>query len=250
MMEHKINFSILRQAVRDPTLKPIDKVVLMDLLLYAGTTDRAFPSEATLAKNQGVTDRYIRDVIVHLKDSGWISWKKNGYSVSNRYNFNQTLYPCSDGAHRNSVSYDSGTQTPLHSGIAVPPIHSQESNQHKGSQAQQLFEETFKTKCTPTEATRLQGLTSSYTEEWVAAAIKEALGKHKPFVTVGLIELILSDWKRDGKPEEKPKLVACGLNGCKHGYIFTGSSYVECNCLLEYKIRVQKWEKSDRRVQF
>jgi hypothetical protein len=48
-----------------------------------GVQGPCYPGEDTLARELGVSERYVRDVLDELRDSGLISWKRTGRS--NRY---------------------------------------------------------------------------------------------------------------------------------------------------------------------
>jgi len=91
-MKYKIRFEKLRDVIRDPSITPLQKCVLLDLLLYAGTSGDAFPSEETLGANAGRSARQVRNCIKELKRRGLINWGRLRYGGPNSYYFNTELY--------------------------------------------------------------------------------------------------------------------------------------------------------------
>ena len=94
MGKFRINQIVLRDKIwRSKGLYPLAaKVILLDLLWYAGNNNSAFPSQQTLARNHGLSSRYVRKMIKLLKKCGCIKSKRSGYSKSNQYYFNPDLY--------------------------------------------------------------------------------------------------------------------------------------------------------------
>lgn len=91
-MAYKIRFEKLRDVIRDSSITPMEKCVLMDLLLYAGTSGDAFPSEDTLGKDLGCSSRHIRNCIKKLKSIGLIDYGRLRYGGPNSYFFSAELY--------------------------------------------------------------------------------------------------------------------------------------------------------------
>ena len=130
----RISFAALRAFMRDPTITPLEKCVLINLLLYGGVTGNPFPSEETLGRDLAVSARHIRKQLGSLYEKGWIrSWKRRGFSLSNKYVLNEELYFPNDDTYRNSNSSQLGNAVPVQSGTTVPPNISQENNHLKNS---------------------------------------------------------------------------------------------------------------------
>lgn len=93
MSQFRINQIALRDLVwRNPIYPLAAKVLLLDLLWYAGNSNSAFPSQKTLGKNHGISSRYVRRMLKLLAENHCIGWKKSGFSKSNHYNFHTDLY--------------------------------------------------------------------------------------------------------------------------------------------------------------
>ncbi len=239
-----INFSKLRELVRSKSLTPLEKCVVVDLILYAGVDKEAFPSENTLGKDFSRSDRQIRNCLAKLKQSGWIkSWTKRGFSKSNLYSINEEIYFRNDNPIRKPDSSQSGSTLPVQSGNEFPPKVSQESNQL--NVVLQLFEKTANRNCEPSDIRRLHNLCEVYSFAWVEDAIKEVSDRNLRFLEVGLIANILKDWKTDGKPPEKPKFTSCNKHGCENGYIFIQgkNSVVVCECKERYDAQLKEWKE-------
>lgn len=135
MEDKKINFQKLREIMRDARLKPLEKCVFVDLLLYAGTNRDAYPSEKTLAEDFNVSDRHIRNVLNQLKNKGLLDWKRRGFSRSNKYDLIREIYFLNDENSKNQlgnhVSFYRGKPFPLQTRTSFPPNVSQERNQLK-----------------------------------------------------------------------------------------------------------------------
>ena len=89
---HNINFSRLREIHRDPAVSRSAKVILVDLLLYAGVDGVSYPSRETLGKNHNLSPRQIETLITELRDKGLVSWIRGGERRSNSYSFDKELY--------------------------------------------------------------------------------------------------------------------------------------------------------------
>lgn len=236
----QINFSKLREAIRDPQLKPIEKAILVDLLMYAGTTGDAFPSEETIANDFGYSDRYIRECLTKLKTSGWlVSWKKRGYSQSNLYKFNKELYFPIGEKSTNQSSPQIGTPVPVQNGAGVPakevPTGSQGS-----SKLQPLYEKGLGRPLSGIELQRLVDLCNSYDEQWVRDAIELAIHRGKKEFNTSYLRFILEDWKKLGKAPPKPLFTACNIPPCKNGHAYINGYFREHACLTKYKQEIRE----------
>jgi hypothetical protein len=84
------------------------------LTKYAGQDDYCFPSQKTLAKDLGVSSRYIRTLLNELLKNKLISKKRTGFNKSNTYTIAKDYV-------RNSSSGHIGPAYPLDQGTGVPP---------------------------------------------------------------------------------------------------------------------------------
>lgn len=115
--DFRINFRGLRYLIRDPQVSRGAKVVLLDLLLYAGVDNNTFPSEDLLARDLGITARQIRNLLNELRLNGVISWQRNETGRSNRYTFDEEIY------YRNTrkvFSHKTGSGFPFNTGSIFP----------------------------------------------------------------------------------------------------------------------------------
>lgn len=127
----KINLRNLRDLIwRNPEISMAAKVVLLDLIFYAGVKGNAFPSHKTLAKDLGISTRYVRSQLNELRKWRCIDWKKRGFSKSNSYAINTDLLTLIDvettpnveqKPKRKHSSVKKGTSVPQFSGTGVPP---------------------------------------------------------------------------------------------------------------------------------
>lgn len=83
------------------------------LLKYCGKDEYCFPSQKTLAKDLGLTDRQIRNLIKELAFTGIVFPTRRGWNRSNTYKISKLL--------RNGNSYMIGSQIPLNQGNKIPP---------------------------------------------------------------------------------------------------------------------------------
>jgi len=117
----KVHWKTLAQMIRNPRLKPIEKVLMMDIILYAGVKGEAFPSHQTLANNQGYKPRHIRSCLSSLKKHGWLKgWKRRGYGKSNVYYPNEALYYRNDESDRHYGTAQRGISQPNDKGTTRP----------------------------------------------------------------------------------------------------------------------------------
>lgn len=127
-IKRTINFVRLSEVMRNPRLKPVHKALLVNLLLYAGTSGDAFPSQETLAQDFGCSDRYIRMCLDILTAAGLVNRKRRGYSKSNLYLINKELYYLNDTKKDNNSSSQQGNNLPDYSSTPLPPNVTQLNN--------------------------------------------------------------------------------------------------------------------------
>jgi hypothetical protein len=240
--EYRINFEGLRKVHRDPTLSVGAKVILIDLILYAGVDGISYPSEETLAKNHKYkSTRQIRNLLKELSQKNLISYKRGKKHITNEYRFHEEIYYRTDKPKKKYISSQSGTTFPSSGGNTLPIKVVNESNQKISSQLRQQFSQLTGKPCTNSEAIRLQELCGKYSEHWVLTAIGEASKKNLPFIKVGIISDILGDFEVDGLPKVKPIFQPCGLNGCENGYKLTSNNTATpCNCRQQYEDKLKE----------
>ncbi|MCL4339166.1 helix-turn-helix domain-containing protein [Patescibacteria group bacterium] len=133
---YHIKWEGLRKMIRNPNIQSIHKVILVDLLLYSGVDGNCFPSQKTLAINQGKSERYIRLKLHELQKLGLISWERGGFGCSNNYSLNKELYILTDDDKGSSISSKIGNQYPLRIGNTLPTNVIKLNNQTNNSQSQ------------------------------------------------------------------------------------------------------------------
>lgn len=130
-IKNTIHFENMAKVMKNNRLKPIDKAILWDLLLYAGVNGESFPSQDTLAKNMGCSTRYIRYRLDMLCAARLVTRKRRGFGKSNIYIFNKELYFPNGNSNRKHSSSHSGNGVPHESGTRVPPNETQLNNSSK-----------------------------------------------------------------------------------------------------------------------
>lgn len=124
----EINFVGLQNTIRDPKISKTAKLLLVDLLLYAGTNTIAFPSRKTLSDNHDITPRYVDMNLKELKKNNLIAWKRGtGPRNSNRYSFNSVVYLVKSN-NRETGFYNKSNPLRDKSGSLVPTNEIIESN--------------------------------------------------------------------------------------------------------------------------
>ncbi len=99
------------------------------LTKYAGQDERCYPSQRTLAKDLGCTDRYVRKLLCELLEAQLITKKRTGFNKSNTYTISKDFVK----DHRNNSSPQIGSAYPLHSGNSVPPKNTYRKGKSKRS---------------------------------------------------------------------------------------------------------------------
>lgn len=114
------NFTVIPNELLGPTQLSISSRYLVCVLLkYCGQDDYCFPSQVTLAKDLGCTDRQIRNLIRELEREDLINTTRKGFNKSNTYKVAKSFVLHS--SNRKSVSYQLGSKFPLHQGTNLPP---------------------------------------------------------------------------------------------------------------------------------
>lgn len=126
-----INFKKLAEVVRNKRFNPLQKILLVNILLYAGVSGDAFPSQQTLADDLGYTTRSIRYGLDMLYAAGLLKRKRRGFAKSNIYLINEELYFRSEADKNNDISSQSGINIPNYSSTPLPPNVTQVNNSSK-----------------------------------------------------------------------------------------------------------------------
>jgi len=79
-------FTVVPNGVmRHPGLTPGAKLAYVMLLTYAWQDDCCFPGQATLARDMGASERYVRNALKELAERGLISIQQRGLNRTNLY---------------------------------------------------------------------------------------------------------------------------------------------------------------------
>lgn len=246
---YRINFEGLRAVVRDKTLTSTARLLLVDLLLYAGTGGRSFPGQELLSNDIGVTVRQIENLANELKQKKKIGWKRGGFASSNRYTFIPEIYFQNDKTNEKSISSQSGRELPPQTGNEVPSNVVNDSNQRISSQSEilQLIESNNEDTVSDFDRRRFISLIARFDRDAIKQAIPVAAKRSGRKFNASYLEIILEDWKVNGKPSPPPKFTACKQNGCDDGFIDNpdGNTVRECECRKkfndEWKLWKEKW---------
>lgn len=135
-LRYHINWEGLRNVIRNPDIHPIQKTLLVNLLLYAGIDGNCYPSQKTLADDLGKSERYVRNELKKLKELGLLSWERGGFGRANAYSFSKELYVLNDNENRLPSSVNIGTINPFSKGFISPTNNNQiKFNQSNYSQS-------------------------------------------------------------------------------------------------------------------
>lgn len=234
--------------LRNPKLSSTEKVILLDIILYAGTNGEAFPSQATLAKNHGLSIRQVYNVLVKLKDKNYIlRWKQRGYSKSNRYILNR--YLIYKQRNRKQTSTLTSSSIPPQSGSVFPPNISQEFNHVSTNETSYkvILEkiENYNGKTSIDKDKRvLQELVNTYGILTVENAFSLAIDRHPEYIKPLYLEKILQDEKNNPVVFKKEPFLPCGKNGCTNGYVIGSDNVARpCTCKIEYERNKNKYKE-------
>ncbi len=124
-----IFFKKLAAFVRNSKFTPTERLVLVDLLLYAGAYGDAFPSQETLGQDMGRSTRQIRSILVKLISEEIIGVLNSKLYKSNLYDLEEFyLYNFSD---EKSTSSDIGNTFPNTGGNSLPNNGTHYINENK-----------------------------------------------------------------------------------------------------------------------
>lgn len=221
---YTINFPGLRSFVRDNSLPLSARLLMIDLLLYAGVDGVCFPSQETLAKDMGVTPRHIQNLLKPLYRKGILVSSRRGYSTSLSYGISPMLYSINNNEVTKSVSSQLRNTVPLHIGNTFPPNRVIKGD-NVSSKALLLFQKLSYKRNDPRAVGGIAKLVAAHGEALVLQAIEEAHGRTKGDFNVAYLGIKLADWKESGAPlvlPPKPTFVPCGE--CDNGYFYTKDS--------------------------
>lgn len=124
----KWNFIKLAEVIRNNRLHPLQKALLVDILLYAGVSGDAFPSQDTLANDLGYTTRSIRYALDMLYAANLVRRKRRGFGKSNIYFINEELYFHNNKEVGSQISSHQGNTNPDQSSTPFPPNETHVNN--------------------------------------------------------------------------------------------------------------------------
>lgn len=111
------NFTIIpNQVLEQSQLSVQSRYLYCVLLKHCGKNDYCFPSQITLGKTLGCSDRNIRTLLAELIQNELISKQRRGWNRSNTYYVVKLLE-----TDRIPSTYHSGSEVPVHNETAVPP---------------------------------------------------------------------------------------------------------------------------------
>lgn len=86
------------------------------LLKYCGKDEYCYPSQKTLGKVLGYSQRHIRTLLNELIENKLVSKRRSGWNRANTYKVSKSLV-----ANKKSGSVHLGSKFPIHQGTKVPP---------------------------------------------------------------------------------------------------------------------------------
>jgi hypothetical protein len=191
--EYRIYHVGLRSVIRDPTLSITAKVILVDLLNYAGVNGEAYPTQEQLADGQGIGQRRVRDMLTELKQRGLISWRRDKFRGANRYEFNPAIYCRVEEVKRRSTSGQPGSALPYTYGSGVPPKVSSEGT-NQGSQLLKQLEHLRRKALSPAEVRQLMMLVARYGPERVREGLEKLRKRGKTSdISISYLEKVVAD---------------------------------------------------------
>lgn len=250
-IKYQIDFDKLREVISDPSRSRSSRLLIAILLLkYARTNNNAFPSQETLAKDMGLSSRQIRNLLNELEACGLLTWKRLGFSKSNRYNFNKEVY-FRNGTQpisklRKPSSSLSGNKIPMQNGSVVPSKVIHEENHVSSNHLLQLFFKANKGQISEIEQRKFSHYVASQNPTLVEHALNKVINRGLGHVTTGYLSPIVEELNATGIPEPKPEFIPCGQNGCEKGFWFRkeDQTYVECDCHADYENKLKVWKQN------
>ena len=113
------DFTLIKNDIfQESQLSIPARYLLCVLTKYCGQKGYCFPSQSTLGKTLGCSDRHIRDLLNELGAAGLVYKTRRGYNRSNTYKVAKEFVVKND---RNAGSYQLGSMFPLHQGSPIPP---------------------------------------------------------------------------------------------------------------------------------
>lgn len=94
---------IPNEIIYDSKITSAEFRTYVAFLSFGWGNNAIYPSQATVAKRIGLTDRAVRNHLKSLKEKGYVIYKRRGFNMSNVYNFL---------TERNNPSSIVGTTTP------------------------------------------------------------------------------------------------------------------------------------------
>ena len=141
----KKNFTMIPNLILGESQLSIQaRYLLCVLLRYCMAKTICWPSQKTLAKDLGCSERYVRNLLKELAEQELIDKDRIGWNRSNTYIVEKNLISIIDSssnaqkivASRNCIADQTGTQDPVYKGNTVPAnninVIRKEKNKSKG----------------------------------------------------------------------------------------------------------------------
>ena len=141
------NFTVIPNELFESSQLSIPSRYLLCLFLkYSGQDETCYPSQKTLARVMGFSDRYIRTLILELEGSKLIHKRRTGFNKSNTYTVSKQYRKSSSSQSNgggNSRADELGSMFPLHQGSDVPPksTYRKETSKRGSSKGIEILEE-------------------------------------------------------------------------------------------------------------
>lgn len=119
-----LSFKSTTQAWSHSGLKPLQRLVLLCLANHANEADECWPSLDTLAKETGISRRYVVELVHELASLGLVSMSKRKRSATTLYRLTQDESVSADTSDVDLDTLDGEPSTPPESPALVNPVHS------------------------------------------------------------------------------------------------------------------------------
>lgn len=119
---YRLSLEKLSKQWRDPNISRSAKAIFLDLVLYAGSDGKVYPSQETLANNQNLSIRQVNNLLRELRKKNLIEWQSgNGPGNSNLYRINAEIYFHNSPPLRQPASHPPSIGLQSRPGSQLPP---------------------------------------------------------------------------------------------------------------------------------
>jgi DNA-binding transcriptional regulator GbsR (MarR family) len=117
---------IPNELFEESQLSIVERYLFGLLLKYCGKKDYCYPSQKTIAKIMGYSERYVRVLLKKLEEKKIIYTSRTGFNRPNTYKVSKDLIRNSSSPAKKTIneihkSPHLGTAVPLHIGKELPP---------------------------------------------------------------------------------------------------------------------------------